>query len=138
MKMYLKYNSRRSSRKGQENTQEDYDQSLYKTTWRNINIALLPNYAVGKSYNGNQIIFYLILALGKSISYFDCNLDFSLNNHNSIKNIVRFQYNFQITLKSYNKKKERITKNYKAVRKSQESLGIIRQKRNIIYRFVSL
>ena len=28
MKMYLKYSSRRRSRKGQENTQEDYDQSL--------------------------------------------------------------------------------------------------------------
>jgi hypothetical protein len=51
VKKWLKYGSSISQVKHQE-----YDQSLYKTTWRNINIALLPNYAVGKSYNGNQIV----------------------------------------------------------------------------------
>ena len=67
-----------------------------------INIALLPNYAVGKSYNYNQIVFSLLMALVKrqanSIVILIVIYTYFLN---SIKNIVRFQYIFQITVKSY-------------------------------------
>ena len=40
---------------------------------RNINIAPLPNLAVSESYNINDIVFLIVVALGKSNSYFDCN-----------------------------------------------------------------
>ena len=50
-----------------------YDQPLYKPTRRNINIAPLPNLAVSESYNINDIVFLIVVALGKLISYFDWN-----------------------------------------------------------------
>ena len=69
--------SRSGSRSGSSNASrkhlEHYDQSLYKTTWRNINIALLSNLAVSESYNINDIVFLIVVALGKLISYFDWN-----------------------------------------------------------------
>ena len=66
--------------------------TLYKTTGRNINIALPPNLAVDKSYNINDIVFLIVVALvkalGKLISYFDSNC------LNSIKNIIGFSITF--------------------------------------------
>ena len=73
-------NVSRRVKKSQEVAQEvsqvkhqEYDQPLYKTTRRNINIAPLPNLAVSESYNINDIVFLIVVALGKLNSYFDSN-----------------------------------------------------------------